>query len=127
MDALFDDIVEIISLVDFENIGYVLPENVSGILAASSLSHLPHNADHVVEQTGAFISEAFPLSGNGNAHARPSATDDIHGLDLVSVDLLNIAKVRDVGESLLQYPTGERLDLSIPDRLDPAQESRQLE
>ncbi len=126
MDAFFDDIVEIISFVYFENIRDVLPENISGVLTVGGLSHFLDDADHVVEQTRPFVCQALALTRDGNTNTRPPTTDDVNRLDLVSMDVLNIAKVRHIRESLFQYPAREWLNLSVPDWLNPTYESGQF-
>lgn len=117
MDAFFDDIVEIISFINFENIWDVLPENISGILTVCGLSHFLDNADHIVEQAGTFIGQPLALTRDGNTNTRPPTTDDVNRLDLVSMNVLDIAKIWNIREPLFQHPARERLNLSVPDWL----------
>ena len=63
--------------------------------------------------------QPFPPSRDAEIRTRRSECDNVHRLDLIAVNPMDVSKMFDGGESLCSDANRKRLDLRCPLRLYP--------
>ena len=126
-DDLREDGLEVPSPGTRERACNILPDDESRIFSMCCTPHFPHDTNCLKEQYGLLPMQPFPPSCDAEIRAGRAEGDDVHRLDLIAVNPMDVSKMFDGGKPLRGDANRERLNLRCPFRCNPRKNSTECE
>ena len=97
----------------------ILPDDESRIFSIRCTPHFPHNTNCLEEQYGFLPMQPFPPSCDAEIRTGRAEGDNVHRLDLIAVNPMDVSKMFDGRKPLRGDTNRERLNFRCPLRCNP--------
>mgnify|MGYP004554501221 CR=1 FL=1 len=118
-DEAFEDAAEILPMLRGQGARHVFPHRPSWIFSIGTFPHFSNDAHGFVEKPRTAATQPGTLSHDGKILTGRAKGDNIHRLQIGTVQSMHVSVVFHFGQQLFRHANGKRLDLRSPYGRDP--------